>query len=69
MTVNTGERAACDVAHHITACTLGREASPLQRVNHFGQALDGKPVQLDVLAHGDVSLVAGVDARQFRHGA
>ena len=35
----------------------------------FGKRLDGEPVELDVLAHGDVGQVAGVFARDAADGA
>ena len=41
----------------------------LERVNHFRERLDGKPVKLDVLADGDVGEVAGVLAGEAADGA
>ena len=61
---NAGQRAAGDVADHVAAGALGREADGVERVDNFRQRLDGEPVELDVLADGDVGQVAGVFARE-----
>ena len=66
---NAGQRAAGDIAHHVAACTLGREPDGIERVNNFRQRFNGKPVQLNVLAHGDVSQIASVLARDSADGA
>ncbi len=55
-----GEWAAGDVANDVAAGALRREADGGERVHDLGQALDGEPVQLDVLARGDVGDAAGV---------
>ncbi len=58
--VEAGERAAGDVAHDVAAGALGGEADLGERVDDFDEAVDGEPVELDVLAGGDVGEVAGV---------
>ncbi len=60
---DSGERAAGDVADDVAAGAFGREADGIERVDHFRERLDGEPVELDVLADGDVGEVAGVLAR------
>ena len=52
--VEAGERAAGDVPRHVSAGALGAEADCGKRLDDFGNGLDGEPVELDVLADGDV---------------
>ena len=58
--VETGEGAAGDVADYVAAGSLGAEADGGEGVYYFDEARDGEPVELDVLAGGDVGEVAGV---------
>ena len=58
--VQAGERAAGDVADDVAAGSLGAEADGGEGVDDLDQGADGEPVQLDVLAGGDVGEVAGV---------
>ena len=59
---NAGQRAAGHVAHHVAAGALGRKADRVERVHNLRQRLDGEPVQLNVLADGDVGQIARVFA-------
>src|SRR6185312_16665929 len=65
MSVKTGERAAGDVAHHIAAGALGAESDLVERLLDLNNALQSEPVELDVLAGGDVGEVVGVLLRQL----
>jgi hypothetical protein len=60
MLVQAGERAAGDVADDIAAGALGTEADCGEGVGDLDQRADGEPVELDVLAGGDVGEVARV---------
>ena len=60
MAVQTGKRTAGDVADHIAASSLGRQANGGEGVYHFDERFQGEPMELDVLAGGDVGEVAGV---------
>ena len=55
-----GEGAAGDVADDVAAGALGGEADRVEGVDDLRQGFDGEPVELDVLAGGDVGEVAGV---------
>ena len=59
--VEAGEGAAGDVADDVAAGAFGGEADlgELRRYD-FDEGLDGEPVELNVLAGGDVGEVAGV---------
>ncbi len=67
--VEPGERAAGDVADDVAAGALGREADLGELVGDLDQGADGEPVQLDVLAGGDVGEVARVLLRDVRDDA
>ena len=58
--VESGERAAGDVADDVSAGTFGREADGGEGVDDFDETREREPVELDVLAGGDVGEVAGV---------
>ncbi len=58
--VQAGERAAGDVADDVAAGSLGAEADGGEGVGDLDQRADGEPVQLDVLAGGDVGQVARI---------
>ncbi len=58
--VEAGDRAAGDVADDVAAGSLGAEADGGEGVDDFDEAAEGEPVELDVLAGGDVGEVAGV---------
>ena len=45
-----------------------RPALP-ESLQHVGQRFDGDPVQLDILAHGDVGDAAAVSFGEVRDGA
>ena len=65
--VEAGEGAAGDVADDVAAGALGGEADLGEGVDDLDEGADGEPVELDVLAGGDVGEVAGVllgDARR-----
>ena len=64
----SGQRAACHVADHIAAGSLGREPDGVQRIHNLRQRLDGEPVDLNVLAHGNIGEIARVFARQSTDG-
>src|ERR1700723_1355490 len=53
--VHSGERAAGDVASNVTAGCQRREAAALEAVENIGERLDGDPVELNILTHGEVS--------------
>lgn len=55
-----GQRAADDVARGVAAGELGDQADSLEAGENVGGVLDGEPVELDVLAGGDVAEAAGV---------
>ena len=59
---DAGKRAAGDIADHVAAGALGREADGVERVHDLGERLDGEPVELDVLADCDVGEIARVFA-------
>ncbi len=61
---DASERATSYVADDIAAGALRREADGIERVDDFGERLDGEPMELDVLADGDVGEVARVFARE-----
>ena len=67
--VEAGEGAAGDVADDVSAGALGAEADGGEGVDDFWQGLDGEPVELDVLAGGDVGEVAGVALAKVRDDA
>src|SRR5207244_9045272 len=52
--IHAGERTAGDVARDVAARAHGRHALEPERAEDVGQALERDPVQLDVLADGDV---------------
>ena len=52
--VNAGERAAGDVSRDVTAGAGGAEADGVEAFKEIGKMFDGDPVELDVLANGDV---------------
>ncbi len=58
--IEAGERAAGDVADDVAAGSLGGEADGGEGVDDIDEAADGEPVELDVLAGGDVGEVVGV---------
>ncbi len=58
--IEAGEGAAGDVADDVSAGALGGEADLGELVDDVDEGLEGEPVELDVLAGGDVGEVAGV---------
>ena len=60
---HSGEGTAGDIADDIAASALGRKADGIECVDDLGERLDGEPVELDVLAYGDVGKIAGVLSR------
>src|ERR1035441_1201205 len=66
---HSGEGAAGDVADYVTAGAFGREADGVECVDYFRKRLDGKPVELDILADSYVGKIAGVFARDFTDDA
>ena len=63
--VEAGDGAAGDVAHDVSAGALRREADGGEGVGDLDEGGDGEPVQLNVLAGGDVGEVAGVLAGEI----
>ena len=57
--IEAGERAAGHIADDVAAGPLGGEADLGQGVGDFDEVGDGEPVKLNVLAGGDVGVVAG----------
>ena len=55
---------AGNVADHIAASSLGREPDSVERIHDLRQRLDGKPMELNILAHGDIGEIARVLSRQ-----
>ncbi len=60
MLVEAGDGAAGNVADDVAAGSFGGEADLSEGVDGFDEGTDGEPVELDVLAGGDVGQVAGV---------
>ncbi len=52
--VEPGEWAAGNVADYIAASAGGAQADGLEAFEHFGEGFDFEPVELDVLANGEV---------------
>src|SRR5580704_3550527 len=67
--VETCQRATGDVAGYITASADGGEARAPQGLDDVGECLHGDPMQLDVLADGDVGDAAGVSLGEIGDGA
>jgi len=66
--VETGERAASDVAGDIAAGAGGAEADAVQVVEEVGEGFDADPVELDVLADGDVGNAIAVAIGEIGDG-
>src|SRR5208283_823334 len=66
--VETGERAASDVAGDIAAGAGGAEADAVQLVEEVGEGFDADPVELDVLADGDVGNAIAVAIGEIGDG-
>jgi hypothetical protein len=69
LVLNAGERAAGDVADYVAAGALGGEVDLGEGVDGLDEGVDGEPVELDVLAGGDVGQVAGVFAGELAYDA
>ena len=67
--IESGERAAGDIANDIAAGSLRAEADGGEGIDDLDEAIDGQPVQLDVLAGGDVGEVARVLLRELADDA
>ena len=65
----SGEGAAGHVSYDVAACAFGREADGVERVDNLRKRFDGEPMELDVLANGDVGKVLSVFARELADGA
>ncbi len=69
LAVEPRERAAGNVAGHVAAGSGSGEARFPESLQEVGQRLDGDPMQLNILAHGDVRDAAAVFFREARDGA
>jgi len=54
VSMDAGERAAGDIAGHVTAGTCGGKADGAKTIEDIGDGFDFDPVELDILANGDV---------------
>src|SRR5208283_766875 len=66
---HTSDWATCDVASHIAAGANRIQADAPQFFEHFGEGLDRDPVQLDILAHGQIGGATGIAAGEIGDGA
>src|SRR5579871_1431028 len=64
-----GDGAAADVAGDVPAGAGGREAGGAQALDGARDVLNGQPVELEVLARGDVGDVVAIVAGDLGHGA
>ena len=69
MGVKSGERATGDVADDVAASAGGAQADRLQALENFGERFDLEPVELDVLANGDVGDAVAVFVGKRGDGA
>ena len=67
--VESRERAAGDVAGHVPASSGGGQAGLPESLQEVGKGFDGDPVQLNILAHGNVGDTAAVLFREMGDGA
>ncbi len=67
--VDAADRATGDVAHVVAAGAAAGQAHRFQSGEHLAQAGHLDPVQLDVLAGGELAVVAAEAARQLADGA
>ena len=64
--VHAGDRAPRDVARHVAARAHRREPGSREVLQEIGQVLDRHPVELEVLADGDVGHAACAALREAR---
>ena len=67
--MDAGKGAAGDVARDITTSAGGTEANGIEAFEDFGDGLDADPVELNVLADGEVCNVVAVLGRESGDGA
>jgi hypothetical protein len=63
------ERAAGDIARHIAARAFWAEADSSQGFHHFGDGFDREPVELNILADGEIGERVTVTLGNLRDGA
>ncbi len=69
MGVKPSERATGDIANDIAASAGGAKADGLETIENVGERLDLEPVELDVLADGDVGDAVAVFIGESGDGA
>ena len=67
--VNAGERAAGDVAGYIAASASGGESDGIECIENFGDGFDAEPVELNVLADGEIGYAVAVLGGKIGDGA
>jgi len=67
--VESGKRAAGYVTDYVAASSLGGKAYRGEGVDYIDEAGEGEPVELDVLAGGDVGEIASVLLRELADDA
>src|SRR5262245_14819852 len=67
--IEAGDGAAGDVAGHVPARAHRRHALQPERAEDLGQRVEGDPVELEVLAHGDVGDAVTVPLREVGDGS
>src|SRR6267154_2751549 len=67
--VKTRQGTAGNISRHVPASTGGRQPHAPQRLQYVGQRLNGHPMQLYVLPHGDVRDSTGVPLGEVGDGA
>src|SRR6202035_4168822 len=65
--IHSGEGASGDVASNVAAGCQRRKAAALEPVENIRQRLDGDPVELNILAYGQVGNTETVFIREVRN--
>src|SRR5437870_13134665 len=63
--IDSSDRAAGDVTRDVAARADRGQVDRVDLLNHLGNRLDGEPVELDILARGDVGDVVAVVSRDL----